>query len=64
MLERGHRDRFKHKVQNFEIGMRSKPANVESQVKYANVQNIEQLFKVQEPSIVEDQIQVTPSLNV
>ena len=64
MLERGHRDRSKQKVQNFEIGMRSKPANMESQVKYANVQNIEQLFKVQEPSIVEDHIQVTPSLNV
>ena len=37
MLERGHRDRSKQKVQNFDIGMRSKPTNVESQVKYANV---------------------------
>ena len=47
MLEGNHRYKGKQKVQKFEIGMSSKPINMETQAENANVQKMEQLFKAQ-----------------
>ena len=50
-------------VHNFDIGSSSKSINLETQVEEENTKNIEELFETREDVIIEQRVEVSPSLN-